>query len=217
MMKEIEHQTVILAAGSFPSAPFCLEVLQKTGKIICCDEAADRLVAFGMEPDVIIGDMDSLSERTKKRFFDRIITIEEQETNDLTKAVNYCVEQGVKEVTILGATGLREDHTLGNISLLLEYHRIINARMITDYGEFRVVNSGVPISSFHGEKISFFSIDNQVRVTSKGLRYALDNMQLHNWWRATLNEVVQDSFTLFFESDQPLLLFRVRGMPDTHP
>lgn len=204
------QKIVILANGSFPTAKYCLDILESAREIICCDEAGDRLLEYGKEPDLIIGDMDSLSDQSKMQFSNRIIKIEEQETNDLTKAVNYCVEQEYDEVSILGATGLREDHTLGNISLLLEYSQVINARMITDHGEFRVLKSGETIAASPGDKISFFSVDNKVRVTSEGLKYALENMQLHNWWRASLNEVVDDSFTLWFESENPLILFRNR-------
>ena len=47
--------------------------------------------------------------------------MKDQETNDLTKAVNYVKTLGFREVLILGATGRREDHTLGNISLLAQF------------------------------------------------------------------------------------------------
>lgn len=199
---------VILANGSFPEAPRCLEILDRAQTVICCDEAADHLLAYGREPDLIIGDMDSVSGATRERFSDRVIAIQEQETNDLTKAVNHCIDQGVRHVTILGATGLREDHTLGNISLMLEYSKRINASMVTDFGTFTVLHSGQTVPSFPGEKISFFSVNNQVRVTSEGLKYPLNDLQLHQWWRASLNEVTGDSFTLYFESEWPLLLYR---------
>ena len=120
------------------------------------------------------------------------------------------MEQQYPSVSILGATGIREDHTLGNISLLLEYNQQIQARIVSDYGEFSILNSGETKSSYPGEQISFFSVDNSVRVTSEGLKYKLENLQLHNWWRASLNEVEGDSFTLHFESKWPLILYRLR-------
>jgi thiamine pyrophosphokinase len=120
------------------------------------------------------------------------------------------VENGYATVSILGATGLREDHTLGNISLLLEYHPKIDARIITDHGEFSVLKSGEQVRSFPGERISFFTVDNRVLVTSEGLKYPLDQLQLHNWWRASLNEATGESFTLHFDSPWPLILFRAR-------
>lgn len=208
------HHIVILANGSFPGTARCRQILDDAGTVICCDEAADNLLNYGREPDLIIGDMDSISGATRERFRDRLITIDEQETNDLTKAVNWCAERGYSPINILGATGLREDHTLGNISLLIEYNRDIDARIITDHGEFSVLNSGETVLSYPGERISFFSVDNQVRVTSEGLKYPLEEMQLHNWWRATLNEVEGEAFTLHFESRWPLILFRRVKSPD---
>jgi len=203
--------TVILAGGRFPETEYCLRILDRAATLICCDQAADMLIRHGREPDLIIGDMDSVSAETKKKYADHLVTITEQETNDLTKAVNHAAGMGVKEVTILGATGLREDHALGNISLLLEYNRRIRATMVTDHGSFSVLESGQTVPSFPGEKISFFSVDNRVKVTSEGLRYPLRNMQLHNWWRASLNEVTDDRFILHFTSDFPLILFRLRN------
>jgi thiamine pyrophosphokinase len=200
---------VVLANGRFPTASHCLEILENASSIICCDEAADRFLEYGKVPDVIIGDLDSVSQETKDKFRDILIIRDDQETNDLTKAVTYCMEQKYPSVTILGATGIREDHTLGNISLLLEYNKHIEARIVSDYGEFSILKSGVTVSSHPGEKISFFSVDNQVRVTSAGLKYKLDNMQLHNWWRASLNEVEGETFTLHFDSDRPLILYRL--------
>ncbi len=207
---QVENLTVILANGRFPASTYCLRILEQAKMVICCDEAADRLLDHGREPELIIGDMDSLSAETRERFSDRLIIIEEQESNDLTKAVNYCAGKGYPEVTIMGATGLREDHTLGNISLLLEYNRRIETRILTDHGEFSILKSGEPVLSRPGEKISFFSVDNHVRVTSEGLLFPLNEMRLHNWWRASLNEVISERFVLHFESEWPLLLFRLR-------
>ncbi|MFC2089198.1 thiamine diphosphokinase [Bacteroidota bacterium] len=202
------NTVVILANGRFPQADRPTQILNQAGTIVCCDAAADALLEYGIIPDVIIGDMDSLSVSTRKKYREKIIQVADQETNDLTKAVFYCVEKGYKEVVILGATGKREDHTLGNISLILEYARQIDVKMVTDYGEFGILKSGEEVASFPGERVSFFSKDHQLKVSSTGLLYSLEELQLQNWWRATLNEVISDSFTLYFDSSIPLLMFR---------
>jgi thiamine pyrophosphokinase len=102
-------------------------------------------------------------------------------------------------VAILGATGIREDHTLGNISLLADYNRDIKAIMFTDTGSFRVFDRTVTIDSFPGQQVSLFSIDPDLAVTSDGLRYPLQDLKLASWWRGTLNEAINDCFTLVFE------------------
>jgi len=203
-----DPKIVILANGSFPSARQGLELLKQADLLICCDGAADQLVEFGLEPGLIIGDLDSLSSRVWEKYKASTIQVVDQESNDLTKAVRYCIKKGYAAVTILGATGLREDHTLGNISLMLEYFPHIKVRMLSDYGVFFLVQSGERIKSSAGEKISIFSVDNRVRVSSAGLKYPLENLELTNWYRASLNEASSDSFTLQFDSDLPLIIYK---------
>jgi thiamine pyrophosphokinase len=199
---------VILANGLFPESRRGLEILKAAGVLICCDGAADKLVAFGMTPHIIIGDMDSVLPGTREQYASILIPSRSQETNDLSKAIHYCVQQGYESVTLLGSTGLREDHTLGNISLLIEYSRFIDARIISDFGIFSLVRSGEEVTSYAGEKVSVFSIDNRTRVTSDGLKYPLKDMRLSNWYTATLNECVADRFSLQFDSELPLIVYR---------
>ena len=115
------YQAVILANGEYPSHEVPLSILQQAAYLACCDGAAHACVANGFTPDAIVGDGDSLSDEVRMRFADRIHRISEQETNDLTKTVTYLRSIGKHYIAIVGATGLREDHTLGNISLLMEY------------------------------------------------------------------------------------------------
>ena len=199
---------VILANGLFPSSQQGLDLLKAADQLICCDGAADKLIAYGLAPHVIIGDLDSVSNEIREQYASLLIHSEDQNSNDLTKAVHYCIEKGYPSLSILGATGLREDHTLGNISLMIEYFARIEVRIISDFGIFFLVQSGEEVQSFAGEKISFFSIDKRICVTSKGLKYPLNKMQLSNWYTATLNEASAKCFSLHYESDLPLIVYK---------
>lgn len=203
-----EDNIVVLANGLFPKASEGLDALKAADLVICCDGAADKLIAFGLLPHVIIGDLDSVSKKIREQYASLLIHSDDQNSNDLTKAVHYCIEKGYPSLSILGATGLREDHTLGNISLMIEYFPRIEVRIISDFGIFFLVQSGDEVQSFAGEKISFFSIDNSICVTSKGLKYPLNKLQLSNWYAATLNEASAESFSLHYESDLPLIVYR---------
>ncbi len=199
-------KTVILANGAFPTHPVPLAALHAADLIVCCDGAAEKLVADGLEPGIIVGDLDSVPPAIKAKYGEIMVQDSDQETNDLTKAVNWCAGNGIKEVTILGATGIREDHTLGNISLLADYSSRINAVMLTDTGTFRCYDRSATITSYPGQQVSLFSIDPAVKVTSAGLRYPLINLPLNKWWRGTLNEAAGDYFSLEFPEGQ-LIVF----------
>ena len=124
---------VIIAAGDFPTKPYPLYLLQSADIIVCCDSAFAKYLRrmprlFGGErlPDVVIGDMDSLSKPLRRAYADLIVHETEQDHNDQTKAVRYILGHypDVSEIHILGATGLRADRTIGNLSLLMEYPRM---------------------------------------------------------------------------------------------
>ncbi len=189
--------TIILANGAFPRKPELLRLLRQAEHIVCCDGAAEKLLNFGQEPSVIVGDMDSLSPILKERYADRIMVIDEQETNDLTKAVNYCERVGYQQIIIMGATGIREDHTIGNVSLLIDYSlRIGDICMLTDYGRIDVVRRYKRLESFPGQQISLFSIDPLTIVNAEGLKYPLVERSLSNWWQGSLNEALGSAFEI---------------------
>lgn len=199
-------KTVIISDGTFPEHDIPLGYLRDADMRVCCDGSAENLIIAGFVPDAIIGDMDSLNDELKIRLSDRIYVDDEQETNDLTKAVRWCHGSGYNDIVILGATGKREDHTLGNISLLADYSKFIKVKMVTDTGIFYPFLRSCKVDSFPGQQVSVFSIDPETEITSSGLVYPLNRKKLRNWWEATLNEAMGDNFELRFEGG-PLLVF----------
>jgi thiamine pyrophosphokinase len=199
-------ETAILANGKFPDHPVPLGYLLNAKRVVCCDGAADSLIDFGLVPFAIVGDCDSVNKKIAEKYSDRIYRDSDQETNDLTKAVRWCSENGYKNLVILGATGKREDHTLGNISLLTDYASFVNVNMVSDAGIFLPIVGSSEIESEKGQQISVFSIDPETEITSAGLRYKLDHKKLSSWWNATLNEAEGKNFTLQFNGG-PLIVF----------
>lgn len=188
-------ETVILANGEFPSHSIPLSILNHCDYLVCCDGATNNLYKTSKSPDAIVGDCDSLSEDNRIRYSSIIHRISEQETNDLTKAVNFCRERDLKTITILGATGKREDHTIANISLLCEYMNDCEVQIITDYGIFIAIDRPAVFESKIGQQVSIFSID-RCSITTNGLKYPIKDQIFSNWWQATLNESTEVEFSI---------------------
>ncbi|MDD4101545.1 MAG: thiamine diphosphokinase [Kiritimatiellae bacterium] len=206
-MESFSAKTAILADGAFPVGAAPLDALQHADKIVCCDGAADKLIAAGMEPSWIVGDLDSVTAGTRARYGKRLVRVAEQATNDLSKAFRFCVKQGWRDIVILGATGLREDHTLSNLSLLVDFGREASVFMLTDTGWFTPVLQSTQFPSCLGQQVSIFSFDPQVKVYSEGLKYSLEGVLFTRWWQAALNEATGDTFKLVFEGG-PLLVYQ---------
>jgi thiamine pyrophosphokinase len=200
--------SVILADGSFPVHHIPMGYLRNAEHIICCDGSAESLIMADLEPEAIVGDLDSLDPGIAERFSDRIYKDSDQDTNDLTKAVRWCINKGYEEIVILGATGKREDHTIGNISLLTEYARELKVIMVTDTGTFTPLLKSSVVRCLPCQQVSIFSINPETEITSAGLKYKLNKRRLNNWWEATLNEATGSNFTLEFNNGRVIVYLK---------
>ena len=193
-MKNNMFDAVIVAGGEFPTAPQPLEVLQSAPFVVCCDGAADSYIATGGVPDAIVGDGDSISAANREKYAHLLHVISEQESNDQTKAVRFLMERGKRRIAIVGATGRREDHTIGNISLLIEYARTgCDVCSFTDHGVFIPCNGTTTHKCRKGQQVSIFSITAK-ELCAEGLLYPI--YDFNNWWQGTLNECTGDEFTI---------------------
>lgn len=199
MLHDREIDAVIVANGDFPSHSKPLQVLAGSPFTLCCDGGADEYIARGYTPDIIIGDGDSLSAENRTRFADIIHYEADQESNDQTKAVRYLLSQGKKRIAIVGATGKRDDHTLGNIALLAEYRKMgADVRSYTDYGIFIPCSDKVTFHCKKGAQVSIFNIDAK-GLTSENLAYPIYDFTA--LWQGTLNEATAEQFTINASGD----------------
>jgi len=196
---------VILAKGDFPQHPLPLRILNEVDTIICCDGAVNNLVDYGLTPAHIIGDMDSITNELKIKYEDKLIHLPDQKENDLRKAVRWAENNGAKETIILGATGKRDDHTLANIFTLLEFISQMEMTIITDFGKFSIVKNENTFDSFSGEQISIFSKDNSIKITSKYLKYCINNNTLNTLYNGSLNESNNEYFSVKISHGQILV------------
>lgn len=203
--KNSEFDAVILCDGDYPSAEIPLHILRKANFICCCDGAGNKYIRRGKMPNAIVGDGDSMSKKFKRKYKDIIHIETEQDTNDQTKATRFCINKGFKNIAYLGATGKREDHTLGNIGHLTNYRKEFNIKavMLTDYGYFVSAQGNCRFSSFKGQQVSFFNIDCS-KFESKGTKWKTHAYKY--WWQGTLNESLDDEFEI--KSDGSFLVFR---------
>lgn len=208
---------VIVGNGQFPKKEYPLYLLESADYVVCCDGALDTYLRHFRNrtlrrPDVVIGDMDSLSKKAAAKFSDIAVRIEEQETNDQSKAFHYILEHfpDVDTIHILGATGKREDHTIGNLSLLMEYARELGGQggaaggravfvdIVSDWSSAFAITDTCDLNIGEGRSISIISPDNSLKIKSKGLVWPTDNVVFDNLWKATLNRAATDCVRLEF-------------------
>lgn len=219
----MEKTVVIICDGQFPKTEYPRYLMKTADFTICCDGALVKYLRasksiFGEErtPDLVIGDMDTLSAAMQKKYAGIIVKEDEQEHNDQTKAVRWALSniEGLSRIYIIGASGGRLDHTIGNASLLMEYTRLfdldskgITIESVTDNGSAFAINDTVEFDCGIGRQVSIFSPDNSLRIKSSGLEYRTDDVVFDNWWKATLNKAVADTVRLEFNHPSMALVF----------
>lgn len=203
----------ILCDGDFPSHDIALAVMRGCGYLCCCDRAGMEAIARGYHPDAIVGDGDSMPAAFAAQHAAIMHMEAEQDDNDQTKATRFCAARGLRRVAYLGATGKREDHTLGNISHLLDYADDfgILPTMVTDYGYLVPARGRNTFATVPGRQVSVFNVS-CTQLLGSGLRWPL--YAFTRLWHGTLNEALGPEFTV--EGDgQYIVYITHEGKSDT--
>lgn len=196
---------VVLCNGDYPTHAIPLTLLKRASYVCCCDSAAVRYIDEGNEPQAIIGDGDSLPVSYQERYAHIFRRIDEQDDNDQTKATRFCMAHGMRRIAYIGSTGKREDHTLGNIALLMRYHLQmgIDVTMITDYGYFTPVRGNARFQTFKGQQVSMFNFGCKT-LMSRGLKW--ETYPFDELWQGTLNEALSNEVEIW--ADGSYMLYR---------
>ncbi len=190
------YNTIIVGNGEAPQGEIPLLFLQHARYIVCCDGALDKLLSIGVQPNVVIGDCDSLSVEARAKFKDIIIEDPDEECNDLQKALKYCLKQHLGPVAVLGASGLRDDHQLANLSILNMYAEQMDLIMVSNYGLFSFIDKDTSFTSVSGQEVSVFSFDGQAVFSFEGLQYPVQDRRFTQLWEGSLNKALSTCFTV---------------------
>ena len=212
--------TIIVSGGNIHK-DFALDFLKKNKTENTCLIAADRGVEFFMgtdlEPDVAVGDFDSLSAEGAK-YMETLKHTEirrlkpEKDDSDTQSAANYAIEQGTERIMILGATGNRIDHLMANFGLLmLGKTKQVQIVLVDAYNYMSLIESGMILKKEEqfGKYVSFFPIEGEVTgLTLKGFKYPLNSytLKVEDSGLTFSNEISDPEAEVTFETGKLLMI-----------
>ena len=204
------YKTVVFANGEKPVHSVVLRQLENADTIICCDGAVTKLLELGFKPTVIIGDGDSAPPEILAEYADIFIQDKDDNYNDLNKAFRYAIRNGLTQIALLGAFGLREDHALANLSIVLMFaeEEHLDIVMISNYGVFTPAFQTVTLNAFVGQQVSIFSFQQDTHFSFSNLKYPVEHRAFRHFWEASLNEAMAEQFTIRFEQGR-VFVYRV--------
>lgn len=189
----------------FLGGEMALTPLPDANLIIAADRGWDNALKNGVTPDVLIGDMDSISQVPSHVEIFRSPCVKDE--TDTQLAVRYALEKGADNITLVGRLSGRADHTLSVIFLLEELKsRGIGARIIDDINRVRLIeNETVRLTSGEFRYFGLLSLGkSQVSVSS--CKYPLSGATLtRNHPYAVSNENSGDGAVICVSGDCVIL------------
>ncbi len=163
--------TLLCLPGKWPD----ISDLPKFDFVIGVDSGADEAIENGITPDLIVGDLDSVNRDNHPT--ENLLENSEQEDNDLSKALRFCSEKDLKSIWIVGFSGKRSDHELGNYAAVHNANHNLDIRVILDD---IIMHRVVKENEFHGlapigTLVSIFSFE-ETQVQTSGLKWDINGI-----------------------------------------
>lgn len=182
----------------------------KQNIIIAADGASDFLYKHKIIPDYIIGDLDSISPAALKYFSGKNVKIKKirnQNKNDLEKCIQFCINEKLKRIIIVGIAGNRLDHTINNLSILKKYSGKADIKCYNNEFEFFFIKKKVEFTCKIGDVISLIALPKARGITTKGLKYPLKNGTLEfGGMQGALNNAAKKNVIIEVKKGHLLLL-----------
>lgn len=181
----VSNRVIIIANGDLVNIAYYQALIEPDDYIVCVNGGTGHALAMGLNPDLVIGDLDSLSvsdrEEIGKINPELIIHPSDKDKSDLELALDHSVKMEPLEIIILGALGgTRFEHAFINVLLLYNpLRRRIPARLVSENQEVVLVRDEIVLTGAPGDYLSLFALTNRVDgVITEGLKYPLNKQPL---------------------------------------
>ena len=185
-------------------------------RILAADSGMNALYAAAVTPDIIIGDLDSADKKILA-FFQQNKEIDfctlnpEKDDTDTEFAIRESIRRGADSITIIGGTGTRLDHVLGNISLLgIGLEEGVRMELLDAHNRICMIDHSVTLKKKeqYGNYLSLIPYNGNVTgVTLKGLKYPLHDYTMGGFNSLGIsNEIVDDEASIELTSGQLLVI-----------
>lgn len=202
-------KAVLLCNGEIPVHEFFWQHIKSCDLFICADGGANTAKKLGIEPDVIIGDFDSVEEATLSAFNrSEKIKVDDQDSTDFEKAIQYLVKRNITSISVWGAaSGERVDHTIGNLSSLAGFPKNLTVHFYTNHSLTYLLPFDFEKQFPVGKTISLIPMPKADFVATKGLQWPLNSETLELGARiGTLNKVTENVVRIYYQSGHLLLM-----------
>lgn len=171
---------LIISNGTIKDYDRLKKEIDTSDFIICADGGIEYLIKLNAEPDLVLGDLDSISQLGLDYIKNKSIQVKLfpsiKDDTDTALALEYLLDRGFDEITFMGVTGTRMDHTMANILLLNTLlERGVKGKIIDDNNIIQLVDEYLEIEYMENSYVSIIPISEKgVVVSLQGFFYNLN-------------------------------------------
>ena len=214
-------EALLVANAPLLWTPALAALASEAEPLLAANGGANRLAAIGLKPSAVIGDLDSIEDRTRRWVgAERLVERVDQDRTDLDKAIEYAFsELALPRLTVIGAVGRRIDHALGNLGLLARHGRGEDLRFLGAEELLVGVRGEAGLEAKEGETWSFWTFDPSVRVTLAGVRWPVRRERLDVAGGPSISNVATSDRVIVVAEGGSVVVMRRLGedrLPATH-
>lgn len=194
----MSRQILLIGNGRPLPANWLRPLAQKAALVVCADGGADRALAAGVYPNVIIGDLDSVSSKARKRCANaQWIAVADQNNTDLEKALNWILHQNHSSCMLVGFDGERMDFSVGNLLVCAAYAKKIALSFAGPGWQLFPLFKTRRFACLPKKRVSLIPLTSCQGITLTGLKYPLKNARVALGTTRTLsNETTGKTFSV---------------------
>jgi thiamine pyrophosphokinase len=210
IVRDDQEPALIIANGAECSSDLLGQLLEWSPFIIVLDNAIERVIKLDLKIDVLLGDFDDDFDTEyykEKQFPLEIVHTPDQNKTDLEKAFDYLIERKIPAVNVVWATGKRTDHTITNLTSLVQYRNKLKIVILDDHSKVFLLPTNFQKWYTAKTIISLIPIGKVSGITTQNLKYPLKEENLTIGYKTgSSNEVVNDGIVIINHSEGDLLL-----------
>ena len=206
---------LLLLGGAGPPRAVAAPYLDRAGVVVAADSGFDLAVQLGVRPDLVVGDLDSVTRRSELARLpaERVRPANpDKALTDAELGLQALAERGCGRIVVAGGGGGRFDHQLAVLGL---FERDPRLRVWLTAGEHMEAVAGR--ASFRGQRgstVSLFPLSGTADgLSSRGLRWPLDGIRLRRGHASVSNVVVADEWQVAVESGRLLVVRNLERLP----
>jgi thiamine pyrophosphokinase len=217
------QRIVILANGELPDLNQARLLLHPDDYVICADGGTRHAIALSVQPNLILGDLDSAEQDALQIYRSASVNIEpyasDKNETDLELAIQRAVELNPKQILIMAALGGRLDQTLANIALLADLRiSTLDVRLDDGVEEVFLCRDRAEVHGRSGDTVSLIPWQGEAsKVQTQNLKWVLKGETLYpDKTRGISNEMTESAASISIGSGLLLIVHR-RTLLDASP